>query len=71
MKVNKKLIWDYNWDPGEYETGSFKKWYISRVLCYGDIQDIKNIGFEMIKEYIPLIHLPSKIHTFWKWYFSS
>ncbi|MFQ6084454.1 MAG: hypothetical protein ACE5WD_14010 [Candidatus Aminicenantia bacterium] len=68
FKINKSLIWDYDFE-GKYETEEFKKWYLARVLTRGTAKDIREIGFDIIKEYLPFLNLPRKVREFWVWYF--
>ena len=67
--INKNLIWDYDVE-GKYGTKEFKMWYIARVLTRGKSTDIKAIGFETIKEYLPVLNLPQRIRKFWNWWFN-
>jgi len=71
IKVNKKLIWDYDFSEDEYSTEEFKCWYIARVLMRGGIYDVRNLGIDTIREYLPKLHLPERIRKFWEWYFSE
>lgn len=66
--INKKLIWDYNFEGG-YDDEEFQKWYIARVLSRGTAEDIRAVGFRTIKEYLPSLNLPEKIRKFWSWWF--
>ncbi|MDI6840293.1 MAG: hypothetical protein QMD71_05545 [bacterium] len=71
MKINKELIWDYEFEPNNFNSAGFKKWYIARVLTKGTIKDIKEVGLETIYKYLPAITLPLQIREFWEWYFST
>ncbi len=66
--VNKKLIWDYDF-KGNYGSEEFKRWYISRVLNCGTMEDIRHVGMGAIKRYFPKLNLSGGIKKFWEWYF--
>ncbi len=68
MQINKTLIWDYDF-KGRYETEEFRKWYIGRALSSGTIEDLRGIGINTIREYLPILNLSQKIRKFWEWYF--
>jgi hypothetical protein len=70
FKVNKDLIWDYTFSEEDYHTEAFKKWYIGRVLVRGSFEDVKNIGFDTIYQYLYVITLPGQIRKFWEWFFN-
>lgn len=70
FKINKTLIWDYDFE-GKYETEEFKKWYLARVLSRGGASDIREMGFETIRDYLPVLNLPGRIRRFWEWYFAA
>ncbi len=70
-QVNKKLIWDFDWDESEYDTGEFERWYVRRVLTRGMKADIIRVGIETIRLYWESLRLPEHIRYFWKWYFSK
>lgn len=69
MKVNKRLIWDYPFTEKDFQTESFKEWYISRVLTNGTYQDVMDVGLETVRQYLPRLWLPATIEHFWEWYF--
>lgn len=71
MKVNKNLIWDYSYTDAETESESFKRWYLARVLMRGGAQDIRDVGVETIRIYLPRLTLPKRIRVFWDWYFNG
>ncbi len=64
IPVNKDLIWDYEWKEEEYRTEKFLKWYLARVLTYGTAKDLQYIDFEIIKEYLSRLNIPSHIYEF-------
>lgn len=70
MKVNRQLVWDYPPDVPEGDEG-FRRWYVARVLSRGGIDDVRALGFEIIREYLPKVVLPRRIREFWEWYFGS
>jgi hypothetical protein len=70
MLVNKNLIWDYDWKEEQYDTEEFKCWYIARVLMRGSTQDVQNVGFGLVKEYLPKITVPKRIREYWEYVFS-
>ena len=70
MRINEKLIWDYEFSEKERQEEFFRRWYITRVLTRGGIRDIRSIGLRTIQDYLPRLFLPRKIRTFWDWFFS-
>lgn len=69
MKINRDLIWDYQFTPQQMQSQEFKQWYVGRVLMRGSSQDVRNVGFETIRETLPHLSLPKDIRDFWQWYF--
>lgn len=70
MKINRKLIWDYEFSEEDREREYFRRWYVARVLTQGGIQDIRDVGIRTIHDTLPKLFLPKKIRSFWEWYFS-
>lgn len=70
MKINRKLIWDYEFSEKDQERESFRRWYVARVLTQGGIQDIRDVGIKTVHDILPKLFLPKKIRAFWEWYFS-
>jgi len=70
FNINSNLIWDYQFNPEDYETDAFKEWYIARVLRRGSMSDIREVGLENIYRYLPAITIPLQIREFWEWFFS-
>jgi len=68
LSINKSLIWDYDF-KGRTDTPEFKKWYIARVLSCGRMEDVRQIGLTVIKDYFPQLNLSLRIKKFWEWYF--
>ena len=69
MKVNKRLIWDYDFSEKDFESEPFKDWYFSRVLDRGRVQDIRDIGgVESIRTHFLHLHLPLEVERLWSWY---
>jgi hypothetical protein len=67
VKVNRRLIWDYPQDaPPDDE--AFRRWYVARVLTRGGIEDVRAVGLETIREYLPRIVIPRHIREFWEWF---
>ena len=69
MKVNRQLVWDYPADVPEADE-DFRRWYVARVLTRGGIEDIRALGLETIRQYLPKIILSRRIRDFWEWYFN-
>lgn len=67
MKINKDFIWDYDFKESDLKKRSFKKWYIGRILVKGNVNDIKDIGYSLIKKFLPEITVPYKIREYWEW----
>ena len=64
MNVNKLLLWDYDWKEEQYETEEFKCWYIARVLSRGTMEDVRGVGIQRIKEYLPKIQISKKVRDY-------
>ena len=48
IPVNKKLIWDYDFDEEEFQSERFFRWYLARVLDNGTSKDVAQIPFNII-----------------------
>lgn len=70
MKINEKLIWDYEFNAKERQRDPFRRWYLVRVLTHGGIDDIRAVGLKIIHDELPRLFLPKKILGFWQWFFS-
>jgi len=66
--INKTLLWDYDL-KGRYDTEEARRLYVSRVLTCGTKSDIRQLGIDVIKQYLPNLNLPNRIRSFWEWYF--
>ena len=71
MQINHDLIWDYSFSPQDMQTEEFKRWYVARVLMRGGAKDIRDVGVDIIRRYLPHLSLPKAIREFWDWYFAS
>jgi hypothetical protein len=40
VPVNPELIWDYSFSEEGFQTETFFKWYLARVLNQGNSQDL-------------------------------
>ena len=69
-QVNKKLIWDYDWDESEYDMEEFERWYVRRVLTRGMQEDIDRMGLSVIYKYWRGLRLPEYVAHYWDWFFS-
>ena len=70
VTVNPDLVWDYEIPDAEHQDEAFRRWYITRVLTRGRLDDIRAIGLPVIHTYLPHLVLPERIRRFWEWYFS-
>jgi hypothetical protein len=70
MKVNKKLLWDYEFTEEEMQDEEFLKWYITRVLANGTDEEIREIGLKTIYRYLNVLNLRRQDREFLEWYFS-
>jgi len=71
MKINRNLIWDYDIPPSKNRDAYFKRWYIARVLTRGGPKDLRAIGKQTIRKYLPILDIPDRIRKFWEWYLES
>jgi|GEM_PF-707368 len=70
IPINPALVWDYEIPPIENQSNAFRRWYLSRVLIRGSMNDLHTIGLETIHAYLPDLNLPTEIRRFWEWYFN-
>ncbi|MBI2554574.1 MAG: hypothetical protein HYV92_09210 [Candidatus Rokubacteria bacterium] len=68
MKINRHLVWDYPADIPE-DDEAFRRWYVARVLTRGGIDDVRAVGLETIREYLPQIVIPRRVREFWERFF--
>lgn len=69
MKVNKQLIWDYDFSEKDYGTEAFIDWYLCRVLARGSFQDVRDAGGVVaVRNHFPHIFLPLEVERLWSWY---
>jgi len=68
--VNKSLIWDYDFSEKDYGTEEFRRFYVGRVLSRGSDADLKGIGLEAVRRYLPDLDIPRDKREFWEWYFA-
>lgn len=68
--VNKSLIWDYDFTEADYDTEAFRRFYVGRVLTRGSDADLKGIGPEAVRRYLPGLDIPREKREFWEWYFA-
>ncbi len=71
IKVNKSLIWDYDFKEEQYETEGFFYWYLSRLLNNGNSEDIKTVPLNIIKNNLLKLNLSKKVKDFWQWFFEE
>lgn len=69
IPINPALVWDYDLPAEGERTEAFYRWYVSRVLTRGRAEDLRVIGFETIRDFLPYLELPGEIRRFWEWYF--
>jgi hypothetical protein len=48
-----------------------KKWYIQQVLIHGKAEDIAQLSWQEIREYLPAITLPTHIRRLWEDHFAT
>lgn len=70
VKIDRRLVWDYPADVAE-DDEAFRRWYVARVLTRGGIENVRELGLETIREYLPHIVLPRRIRDFWEWFLRS
>jgi len=68
LKLNKKLIWDYDIKEEDLEKEVILILYISKILNNGTLKDILEIPFELIEKYLDKLFLSRNVRTFWEWY---
>ena len=71
ISINEKLVWDMDIPVDAPTNEAFRKWYVKRVLTHGTAADIRVIGLEAIRHYLPHLYLPADIRDFWLWYFNE
>ncbi len=68
MKVNKALIWDYDWKPEEYDTEAFRTWYMARVLSNGTSEEVRQFDPSFIASHLEALGIPRSVKRFWEWW---
>jgi hypothetical protein len=69
MKINRALLWDYDFSEDALRSSSFTSWYLSRVLSHGSSQDIRDAGgVEEVRRCFGKLHLPLEVERLWSWY---
>ncbi len=69
MKVNRSLIWDYDFSERDYKTEAFEEWYLGRVLSKGSAGDIRDAGGrEAVRRHFAKLHLPIEVERLWSWH---
>jgi hypothetical protein len=68
IKINKKLLWDYQITEEDLKNEKILIFYISRVLNNGNLIDVKEIPPSLIIKYIDMLHLSKRVRQFWEWY---
>ncbi len=53
IPINEKLVWDYDIPADAQENEAFREWYVARVLSRGRDDDLRAIGFQTIRDYLP------------------
>lgn len=71
IPINERLIWDYQFEPDDFQTERFFKWYLARVLDHGTSRDIAQIPFEIIARYLSSLRISRDVRAFWEWYFQT
>ncbi len=69
MNNSEYIVWYADLDKLDFKDPWVKKWWIQQVLIHGRIEDIKRLDFDEIKKLLPVLHLDSKIKSFWQDYF--
>ena len=70
MKVNRRLVWDYEVPAEDRQDEAFQRWYLARVLTRGSLEDIRAVGLATIRRMLPSLVLPVRTLRFWERYFS-
>jgi len=68
VKLNKKLLWDYQISEEDLKKERVFIFYLSRLLNNGSFGDISEIPLELIEKYADKLHLSRKVRKFWEWY---
>jgi len=68
IKINKKLLWDYQITEEDLKNEKILIFYISRVLNNGNLIDVKEIPPSLIIKYIDMLHISKRVRQFWEWY---
>jgi len=68
MKINKKLLWDYDISDENLDKDDVYMLYVSRVLNNGTISEVREIPIEFIEKHLNDLHLSSRVRKFWEWH---
>jgi len=69
FSLDPRFLWDRKPTPEETDAPAFRAWYLARVLETGGIDDLRKIGFPVIRAWMPRLRLPNELQKFWDWYF--
>jgi hypothetical protein len=67
----RRLLWEYDFGPGEEDTDGFKQACYSKVLTHGTIEEVREIGVVEIARRLPRLFLPAHVRSFWQWYLNT
>jgi len=68
VKLNKKLLWDYQISEEDLKEERVFIFYLSRLLNNGSFGDISEIPLELIEKYVDKLSLSREVRKFWEWY---
>jgi hypothetical protein len=68
IEIDEKLLWDRKIDTEETQSRSFFKWYLARVLNYGNMENIRKIPLRIIRQYFHSLNLSRETQKFWARY---
>ncbi len=68
MHIDPRFVWDYDLSAIDPDDGAFQQWYVARVLRRGGLADVRAIGLETIRRFLPALMLPATTRHFWETY---
>lgn len=70
MQIDPRFVWDYDLSGINPADEAVQRWYVARVLSRGTLADVRAIGLETIRRFLPSLTLPATTRHFWETYFA-
>jgi len=71
MKNKKHIVWYADIERLDFTHPWIRKWWIEQVLIHGTMEDVVELDFEEIRNFLPTLNLPKEIKNLWADYFAQ